>query len=78
MTAERHVQLLDQHMLPSRCGLFKGRPWIFQHNNTKLHSGWIIDAWLHKQRVPVLEWSACGPDLFLIENLWCIMEPNIL
>uniref|UniRef100_A0A9J7X4E1 Transposase Tc1-like domain-containing protein n=1 Tax=Cyprinus carpio carpio TaxID=630221 RepID=A0A9J7X4E1_CYPCA len=33
INAERYIQVLEQHMLPSRRRLFQGRPCIFQHDN---------------------------------------------
>ncbi len=37
INAERYIQVLEQHMLPSRCRLFQGRPCIFQHDNARPH-----------------------------------------
>uniref|UniRef100_A0A9J7X381 Uncharacterized protein n=1 Tax=Cyprinus carpio carpio TaxID=630221 RepID=A0A9J7X381_CYPCA len=38
INAERYIQVLEQHMLPSRRCLFQGRPCIFQHDNARQHS----------------------------------------
>uniref|UniRef100_A0A8C1MQE8 Transposase Tc1-like domain-containing protein n=1 Tax=Cyprinus carpio TaxID=7962 RepID=A0A8C1MQE8_CYPCA len=37
INAERYIQVLEQHMLPSR-HLFQGRPCIFQHDNARPHT----------------------------------------
>ncbi len=35
INAERHIKVLEQHMLPSRRRLFQGRPCLLQQDNTK-------------------------------------------
>ncbi len=51
MNAERFIQVLEQHMLPSRWHLFHGRPCVFQLNNAKPHTAAITTAWLRSRRV---------------------------
>ena len=45
------MQVLAQHMLPSRQHLFKGRPCIFPQHDAKPHTASITTAWLHSRRV---------------------------
>ncbi len=47
MNAERYINVLEQHMLPSRRR-------VFQQDNAKPHTAAIITAWLHSRRVWVL------------------------
>ena len=77
INAERYIEVLEQHMLPSRWRLFQGRPCIFQQDNAKPHTASITTAWLRRRRVRVLNWSACSPDLSPIENIWRIMKQKI-
>ncbi len=71
MNAEKYIKVLEQHMLPSRWRLFQGRPCVFQQDNAKTHTAAITTAWIHSERVLVLNWPACSPDLSPIENIWC-------
>uniref|UniRef100_A0AAR2J4N9 Tc1-like transposase DDE domain-containing protein n=1 Tax=Pygocentrus nattereri TaxID=42514 RepID=A0AAR2J4N9_PYGNA len=68
INAERYIQVLEQHMLPSKQRLFQGRPCLFQQDNAKPHSARVTTAWLHSKRMRVLDWPACNPDLSPIEN----------
>ena len=77
INAERYIEVLEQHMLPSRQCLFQGRPCIFQQDNAKPHTASITTAWLRRRRVRVLNWPACSPDLSPIENIWHIMKQKI-
>uniref|UniRef100_A0A8C1II21 Tc1-like transposase DDE domain-containing protein n=1 Tax=Cyprinus carpio TaxID=7962 RepID=A0A8C1II21_CYPCA len=70
INAERYIQVLEQHMLPSRRRLFQGRPCIFQHDNARPHSASITASWLRRRRIRILKWPACSPDLSPIENIW--------
>ncbi len=73
INAERYIQVLEQHMLPSRRRLFQGRPCIFQHDNARPHTASITTSWL-RRRIQVLKWPACSPDLSPIENIWRIIK----
>ncbi len=74
INAERYIQVLEQHMLPSRHRLFQGRPCIFQHDNARPHTASITTLWLRRRRIRVLKWPACSPDLSHIENIWRIIK----
>ncbi len=77
MNAERYIKVLEQHMIPPRRRLFKGRSCVFQQVNAKPHTAAITTAWLLSRRVPVLNWPACSPDLSPIENIWRIIKRKI-
>lgn len=64
--AERHVQVLEQHMLPSTWR----RPCIFQQYNAKQHTAAPQPGW-------VLTCPACSPHFPPIENIWHIMKWKI-
>ncbi len=51
INAERYIQVLEQHMLPSRRRLFQGRPCNFQHDNARPHTASITTSWLRRRRI---------------------------
>uniref|UniRef100_A0A8C1DR28 Tc1-like transposase DDE domain-containing protein n=1 Tax=Cyprinus carpio carpio TaxID=630221 RepID=A0A8C1DR28_CYPCA len=76
INAERYIQVLEQHMLPSRHRLFQGRPCIFQHDNARPHTASITTSWL-PENIPVLAWPAYSPDISPIEHVWDAMDRRI-
>uniref|UniRef100_A0A803JAZ8 Tc1-like transposase DDE domain-containing protein n=1 Tax=Xenopus tropicalis TaxID=8364 RepID=A0A803JAZ8_XENTR len=77
INAEKYIQVLEQHMLPSRRHLFQGRPCIFQQDNSRPHSASITTSWLRRRRIRVLKWPVCSPDLSPIENIWRIIKRKV-
>ncbi len=71
---ERYIQVLEQHMLPSRRRLFQERPCISQHDNARPHTASITTPWLRRRRIRILKWPTCSPDLSPIENIWRIIK----
>ncbi len=66
---EGAMNVLEQHMLPSR--------WrLYQEDNAKQHTAAITTAWLRSWRVRVLNWPA-SPDLSPIENICRIIKRKI-
>ncbi len=70
MNPERCIKVLEQHMLPSR-----GR--VFQQDNAKPYTAAITTAWLCSRRDRVLNWPACSPDLYPVENIRRIIKRKI-
>ena len=58
INAEKYIEILEQHMLPSRRHPFHGSPCILQQDNAKPHSAYISKAWLRKKGVRVLDCPA--------------------
>ena len=58
--------ILEQHV--SSRDPFQRHPCFFQQN-TKPHFACVTTAWLSNQRVRVLDWPACNPDLLDIKNV---------
>ncbi len=70
INAERYIQVLEQHMLPSRRRLFQGRPCIFQHDNARPHTASITTSWLRRRRIRGTEMANLQSRSFTIENIW--------
>ena len=77
INAERYIQVVEQHMLPSKQRLFHGRPCLFQQDNAKPHSARVTTTWLRSKIVRELGLPAYSPDLSPIENVWRIMKCKI-
>jgi len=47
INAEWYIQVLEQHMLPSKQWLFQGSPCIFEQNNANPQTASVATIWLH-------------------------------
>ena len=54
-----------------------GRRWWLQHDNDPKHKAKVVNEWLNKAKINVLEWLSQSPDLNIIENLWSALMRDI-
>ncbi len=48
---------------------FMGSPWLLDQDNASSHSACATTVWFRRDRVNVLDWPTCSPDLSPIENV---------
>ncbi len=46
-----------------------GSSWLLDQDNASSHSACAITVWFRRNRVNVLDWPTCSPDLSPIENV---------
>lgn len=74
VNAERYMQVLEQHMLPSRWCLFQGRRCLFHQYNA-----WSLSAQVTTVHNSVgIHWAACSPNVLRIEDVKRNTDPRLL
>ncbi|GFX42062.1 transposable element Tcb2 transposase [Trichonephila clavipes] len=50
---------------------------MFQQNDAQLHVAGIVRTFLDMERVQLLPWPACSPDLSPIEKVWSMVAKQL-
>ena len=51
--------------------------WIFQQDNAAIHNASIKKKYLLEQKIRLLDYPACSPDLSPLENLWGLIVAKV-
>ena len=50
---------------------------LFQQDNCSLHTDAATKQWLSLKNINCMEWPACSPDLYPMENIWSILSSKV-
>jgi hypothetical protein len=78
ITAQKYIDILDEHLWPVIVRHFLNKPYLFQDDNAPVHRARITCEYKQNNNIPSITWPAQSPDINIIENIWskikCVLQ----
>jgi hypothetical protein len=78
MDAEYYLQVLDDYVIAGRdwYGMDPAK-FVFQQDNASIHTASMVNDYLRRTKITVLDWPSNSPDINPIERVWAFIKQRL-
>ena len=73
MNSDTYIEILKEKIIPT----IKNKKYIYQQDNALYHASFKMLSFFSKNKIEVMYWPPCSPDINPVENIWNLVKNKV-